>query len=89
MSATPNSPSPSYTPPEVARRWRVSPDKVVALVRNGELKGFDVAMKRGGRPRFRILLEEVLAFEKRRAVVPTVIQPRARRSRQQGVIEFF
>jgi transposase len=57
-----------YTPPEVARRHRVSPVKVIGWLRSGELKGIDVSSAPGGRPRFRITADDLAEFERRRAV---------------------
>jgi len=60
----------TYTPPELAKLWRVSPDKILAFIRRGELRAFNVASRRRGRPRFRILADEVERFTEARAVKP-------------------
>ena len=61
------------TPPELARRWHVSTEKILALIVRGELPGafnavLDIATAR--RPRWRIPLATVEQFEQRRAAVP-------------------
>ncbi|MFV1968387.1 MAG: helix-turn-helix domain-containing protein, partial [Pirellulaceae bacterium] len=58
------------TPPELASRWGISPEKVVAWVRSGELRAIDASTRRGGRPRYLIDISDVEAFERRRAVAP-------------------
>ena len=60
----------SFSPPELARRWRVSPDKVVGWIRSGELAAFNVAARPGGRPRWRVSPEAMAAFEAARSATP-------------------
>ena len=55
----------TITPPELGRRWRVKPDKILVWIRSGELRAFDVSARPGGRPRFRIPLDAVIEFEQR------------------------
>jgi excisionase family DNA binding protein len=65
------------TPPEVARRWGVSSDKVRAWIENGELRAINLAARTSGRPRYRIDMADVLAFERTReakGVPPTRAQ---------------
>lgn len=50
------------TPREVARLLRVSPDKVLAWIRKGELVAVNVATNRSARPRFVVLPGAVEAF---------------------------
>jgi hypothetical protein len=80
----------ALTPPQLAKRWGVKPEKVIAFIRSGELRAFDVSVRAGmGRPRFRIPPDGVIEFESRRLVsLPT--KPQKRRKKQQpDVIEFF
>jgi hypothetical protein len=76
----------NWTPPEIAKRWRVSEDKVLALIRSGRLRAFDVASPGSSRPRWRVPLDALLAFEAGRAPVEA---PKKRRRREASVIEFF
>jgi hypothetical protein len=76
------------TPPQVGERLGVSAEKVIGWIRAGELRGMNVAARLGGRPRWRIDLADLLAFEQRRSAVPTAPKPR-RRHKQAAVIEFF
>lgn len=72
MIATPN-PTTCWTPPQVARRWGVKPERVLSLIRAGRLRAFvlPVVTHRPGaqsRPRFRITPEAVADFESACAV---------------------
>jgi hypothetical protein len=80
---------PVLTPPQVGTRCRVNADKVLGWIARGELRAFNAAAKVGGRPRWRIHLSDLLAFEAARSATPATKRP-ARRSRvQAGVISFF
>jgi len=86
---TRNSPR-KLTPPEVARRYGVSPEKVLGWIKSGELRAVNVATRREGRkPRYRIDEGDLLAFEAARAPQPAPPMSRRRRHRPQSVIEFF
>jgi excisionase family DNA binding protein len=76
------------TVPEVARRLRVGADKIRAWLASGHLRGIDVAARRGGRPRWRVHLADLEAFEAARAAAPIPKVARSRR-RMNGVIEYF
>ena len=83
-------PDPAYlTPPELARRWRVSRSKVLSWIELGEIRACNLATRRGGRPRYRIALADALAFEQRRAVVPQTAPAPRRRRADPAVIEYF
>jgi transposase len=55
---------------DVARRYRVSPDKVRAWIARGELKAVNTSTNLCGRPRWVISLDALAAFEKRRTGGP-------------------
>jgi hypothetical protein len=76
------------TPPQLARRWGVSPDKILAWIRSGELRAFNAATNRGGRPRWLIDEADVKAFETLRSASAQPFTRRRSRSMDQ-VIEFF
>ncbi|MDY0168499.1 MAG: helix-turn-helix domain-containing protein [Thermoguttaceae bacterium] len=64
----------------LARRLGVHPHKVLGWIRSGELRAVDLAERRGGRPRWKIMpaaLDEFLSA--RQSQPPT---PRRRRRRQ-------
>ena len=78
-----------YTPPEVAKLWGISPDKVVAWIRAGELRAIDASTSRSQRPRYLIDIEDLRDFEARRSVSPPP-KPRPREKKSTGsVIEFY
>ena len=77
------------TPPQLGKMWGVSPDKILAFIRSGELRAIDVSSNRGSpRPRYLIDRADIEAFETARTVVPPA--PRARRRRKlQNIREYF
>ncbi|MGO9111868.1 MAG: helix-turn-helix domain-containing protein [Thermoguttaceae bacterium] len=56
------------TVPEVAGHLRVRPDKVLAWIRSGRLRGYNVAEKENGRPKYRINQADLEAFTQQRSV---------------------
>lgn len=81
--------TPGCTPSELARRYGVSPDKVLAWIRAGELQAVNVATRRTGRPRYVILPEAISDFEASRSVVPRHRVARKRRASDPKVIQYF
>ncbi len=79
----------TMTPPELARRYGISPDKVVAWINAGELKAVNVVAKLGSRPRWRISEADIELFELRRSAVPPTKPTRRRRRPAAGVTEYF
>lgn len=78
------------SPPELARQWGLSADKVLAWIKTGELRAIDAATRRGGRPRYLIDIADIAAFEVARAAAPSTTAPRrTRRRRETGITEFF
>lgn len=61
-----------FKPTEVAKMWGISPDKITAWIRAGELRAINMAASaRGERPRYLIDEADLKAFEKQREVVAT------------------
>ena len=56
------------TVPEVAKLLRVRPDKVLSWIRSGRLRGYNVAEKENGRPKYRVNPDDLEAFMQQRAV---------------------
>lgn len=80
------------TPPELAEIWGVSPAKVLALIKSGQLRAINLATRHGGRPRYAIDLADVEAFERARLVVPDCGDQRqqpTRRPQPDGTREYF
>jgi hypothetical protein len=81
------SPTAGYTVRDLARRYRVSPERVRTWIKRGELLAINTR-DRCGRPRFVITPEALAAFERRRQV--TTPPPKAtRRKKSSGVIDFY
>jgi hypothetical protein len=78
-----------YTPREVARYYRVSPDRVRAWIQAGQLGALNVAPARCGKPRFVVLPRHLEEFERsRQAATPAKPAPPRRRHRQ-AQIDFY
>jgi hypothetical protein len=69
---------------DVARRYRVSPDKVRAWIKRGELSAINTAAALCGKPRWVVMPEALSAFERRRAGGPPP-KPARRRKRTQEI----
>ncbi|MDA0832343.1 MAG: hypothetical protein O3A29_03595 [Planctomycetota bacterium] len=79
----------ALTPPELAAQWGVKAESIIAKIRAGQLRAFDVSLQPGvGRPRYRISLDAIVEYEKRftGAVVKTT---RAQRKTPDDLIEYF
>jgi transposase len=72
---------------DVAKRYRVSEDKVRAWIARGELAAVNTATALCGKPRWVVTPDALAAFEKRRAGAPTPKPPRRRRNEQEE--DFF
>jgi hypothetical protein len=77
------------TPPQVAQKWGVSPEKILVWIRSGELRAINGATKAGGRPRYLIDPADLEMFETRRSVVAKALPPRRDRKKTADVIEYF
>jgi hypothetical protein len=72
---------------EVARRYRVSGDKVRRWLRTGEMAGINTSATLAGRPRFIITQDSLAAFERRRS---TAAPPRpARRKKRTTLVDYY
>jgi hypothetical protein len=76
-----------WTPNELARLLRVSPDRIRAWIQSGELGALDLATTRCGRPRYVILPHHLAEFEARRCAATPPRPARRRRRRQR--IDYF
>jgi excisionase family DNA binding protein len=77
------------TPPQLAKIWGVSTDKVYALIWNGSLRALNLAARLGGQPRYRISLEAVREFELSRTVVPTPRPSRRAKVKEENFVEYY
>jgi len=68
------------TPPQVARRLAVGPEKVLRWIRTGELHATNITAKPGGRPKYRIAPADLETFQKRRTPQAQIKTKRMKRS---------
>ena len=88
--STPTTKRRDLTPPKVAKRYGISPEKVVHWILTGELRAINVATNPNGlRPRYRIDEADLEDFERRRAVSGPAPKPTRRRQKPEGVTEYF
>jgi len=78
-----------WTPPEVAKLWRVSPEKVISLVRAGRLSAVNLAAPGSTRPRFRISRDAIRAFEQGQVPVPKATPGPRRQSKSDCKLKRF
>lgn len=76
---TDHHPAPGLTVLDVSRRYRVSPDKVRAWIARGELAAVNTAATLCSKPRWVIMPDALIAFERRRAGVTPKAPRRGRR----------
>lgn len=77
------------TPPEVARRYGIKAERVIAMIRAGLIRAIDVASPGSHRPRFRVHQADLIAFEHSREVKPRQKKTSRKRRSKSDVIEFF
>jgi excisionase family DNA binding protein len=73
---------------EVARRFRVSADKVRTWIKRGELRAVNTADRRCRRPRFIVPVEALSDFERRRAAA-TPEAPKPPRRKRTNAVDFY
>jgi excisionase family DNA binding protein len=88
VSVDPSPRAAGLTVAEVARRYRVGPDKVRRWIARGELAAINTAATLCGRPRWVITPEALAAFERGRAAT-TPARRSTRRRRRRHVVEDF
>ena len=77
-----------YTPPQVAKMLHISREKVLTVIRSGELVAADLASTGSSRPRYRVDQRDLDAFLMRRQVNVTP-KVKRRRKRDPQVREYF
>jgi hypothetical protein len=80
-------PAAGLTVADVARRYRVGPDKVRSWIVRGELAAVNTAAALCGRPRWVVTADALAAFEQRRAGGPPP-RPQRRRKRT-ALVDFY
>ncbi len=79
--------APAYSVKKVAELLAIRQHGILAMIRSGELKAFDVSLVQGGRAHWRILADDLDSFIRRRTRQPTA--PRKRRRRPTNVKAYF
>jgi excisionase family DNA binding protein len=79
--------NPAYSVRRVAELLGIRQHGVLSLIRSGELRAVDVSLKQGGRPRWRIMPDDLEGFLLRRTHQPAA--PRRRRRKPQTVKHYF
>jgi hypothetical protein len=77
-----------FTPREVAKLLRVSPDRIRSWIISGQLGAINTAPSRCGKPRFVVLSQHLDDFQRRRRVGPPP-KPLRKRRRQPGAVDFY
>jgi hypothetical protein len=75
----------AWTVTELAERFVCKPHAILALIRAGELRAVNIAAPGANRPHWRILPNDLAAFEARRAAVPAQ-QPAPRKKQKQDQV---
>jgi excisionase family DNA binding protein len=78
----------TYTPQQIAERFKVGHATVLEWIRSGELAAVNVARSQGGKPRWRITSDALLAFELLRQPQPREL-PQRRRRKQADEVVFY
>jgi len=78
------------TPPEIAKCWGVSVEKILAFIRSGELRAINAAFPgRNQRPRFLIDVADLADFERRRSTGPAPKQPPKQKRQVANAGDFY
>jgi hypothetical protein len=80
MRLDPSPPAAGLTVADVAKRYRVSPDKVRRWIDRGELLAVNTAEALCGKPRYVITAEALAEFERRRSTAPPPKPKRRKKS---------
>lgn len=77
------------TPPEIAARLGIKPDRVIGWIRTGQLRAVNVGDR--SRPRWKIKPADLAAFELARSNLATLprAQPRRRRASQAPARDWY
>ena len=77
----------ALTPPRLAALWGCSPERIVALIRAGRLRGFTTSDPGCSRPRWKIPPDAVAEFEARNRP-STSSKPARSRQKPAGFVEY-
>ena len=80
---------PFYTVKQTAQLLAIREHSVLTLIRKGELRAIDVSMTPGGKPRWRILPDDLDAFILRRTHEASPVRYRRRNKPKTNVKQYF
>jgi excisionase family DNA binding protein len=80
--------APGLTVADVAKRFRVSPDKVRAWIKRGELSAINTSDRRCARPRFVVTAESLTSFERSRAAAAPDA-PKPKRIKRTPLVDYY
>lgn len=78
----------TYSTHEVAEFFKVSPDKILAFIRSGEIEAVNVATRGSRKARFRITNDQLQAFLRLRATRSAPKPTRRRRLEKDNIPEY-
>lgn len=79
-----------WTPPKLAKHWRVSVNKILYWIDAGELVAINMAANTDGKhPRWRISQEAVETFERRRSAVEPAKKRKRRPFERRAIPHYF
>ena len=78
-----------FTTGEVAEMLSVTADKVLDLIRTGQLGAVDVSLHRGGKARWRISDADLENFLLRRRSQPPTPAPKRKRRQPQEITKYY
>lgn len=81
-----------FAPAELAEEWSVTDDKVIDFIKSGELEAVNLALSKGGKPRYRIseaAVEKFLADRAIRTKPKDTPKPRRQTAGAAGVRTYY
>ncbi len=69
----------TLTPPQIARRWGTKSITVRRLLKTGQLMGFSVSAAGSSKPRWRVTLDNLLAYERGESGLASKAKEKSRR----------
>lgn len=79
----------TYSIKDLQEKYAVGEHTILRWIHQGDLIALDVSRTKGGRPKWRVTAESLVAFEQTRSSSPPAPKPSRRRGKSDGVIEFY
>lgn len=78
-----------FTVADIARRYRVSCERVRGWIRRGELRAIDRRDRRSRRPSWIVPPEALTGFERARSATANTIPKRQRRRKHKTLVDYY